>query len=186
VTAPDPLGVVLAGGAGCRLGGAKPGAPLRGRPLVAWVAGALATVCGEVVVVAKAATLLPRLGPGVEVWHEPDEPVHPLAGIAWALSRAGGRSVLACPVDLPFITEASLRRLLVVDGEVAVADGQPLLGRFGPETLGALQAAVAAGRPARVALGALGPAVIGVPAAELFNVNTPGDLAVAEGMATSI
>jgi molybdenum cofactor guanylyltransferase len=185
VTAPDPLGVVLAGGAGRRLGGAKPAARVRGRPLVAWVAGALATVCGEVVVVVKAATPLPALGSGLEVWREPDEPVHPLAGIAWALDRAGGRAVLVCPVDLPFVTAASLRRLLDVPGEVAVAQGQPLLGRFGPAALGALQAAVADGWPARVAIGALGPTVVEVPEPELFNVNTPGDLAAAEGIAGS-
>jgi molybdenum cofactor guanylyltransferase len=185
VTASDPLGVVLAGGAGRRFGGAKPAARLRDRPLTAWVAESLAAVCGEVVVVAKAATPLPRLGPGLEVWREPDAPVHPLAGIVWALERAGGRAVLVCPVDLPFVTEASLRRLLDAPGETAVAQGQPLLGRFGPAALGALQTAVADGWPARVAIGALGPTVVGVPEPELFNVNTPGDLAAAEGMASS-
>jgi molybdenum cofactor guanylyltransferase len=186
VTAPDPLGVVLAGGAGRRLGGAKPATLLGGRPLAAWVAAALAEVVDEVAIVAKAATPLPELGPEIAIWHEPAEPVHPLAGIVWALERAGGRAVLACPVDVPFVTEASLRRLLDAPGEVAVAAGQPLLGRFGPAALGALQVAVADGRPARVAIGALGPAVVGVPEPELFNVNTPGDLTNAEGMATSI
>jgi molybdenum cofactor guanylyltransferase len=180
------LGVVLAGGAGRRLGGAKPAALLRGRPLTAWVGESLAAVCGEVVVVAKAATPLPELGPGIAIWSEPAEPAHPLAGIVWALERAEGRAVLACPVDVPFVTEASLRRLLGAPGEVAVAEGQPLLGRFGPSALGTLQAAVADGWPARVAIGALGPAVVGVPEPELFNVNTPGDLATAEGMAGSV
>jgi molybdopterin-guanine dinucleotide biosynthesis protein A len=183
VTGPDPLGVVLAGGAGRRLGGAKPSARLRGRPLTAWVGESLAAVCGKVVVVAKAATPLPRLAAGVEVWREPDEPVHPLAGIVWALQRARGRAVLVCPVDVPFVTEASLRRLLAAPGEVAVAQGQPLLGRFGPAALGALQAAVADGWPARVAIGTLDPTVVEVPEPELFNVNTIGDLAAAEGMA---
>ena len=180
MAATGPLGVVLAGGAGRRLGGTKPAARLRGRPLLAWVAEALSSVCNEVVVVAKATTPLPALGPGLEVWREPDSPVHPLAGVAWALSRSGGRSVLACPVDMPFVSEASLCRLLAAPGQVAVADGQPLLGRFGPAALGALQAAVADDWPARVAVGALAPAVVKVPEAELFNVNTPGDLAAAE------
>ena len=66
MTATDPVGVVLAGGAGRRLGGAKPSARLGGRSLVAWVAGALGTVCGEVVVVDdKYAVKISELNPQV-------------------------------------------------------------------------------------------------------------------------
>jgi molybdopterin-guanine dinucleotide biosynthesis protein A len=180
------VGVVLAGGAGRRLGGAKPSARLGGRSLVAWVAGALSSVCHEVVVLAKATSPLPSLPAGLEVWREPDSPVHPLAGIAWALSRSAGAPVLCSPVDVPFVSETTLRALLAAPGEVAVADGQPLLGRFGPAALGPLQEAVADGWPARIAVGALAPTVIAVPEQELFNVNTPGDLAAAEAIARSL
>jgi len=100
------IGVVLAGGAGRRLGGGgKAGLELRGRPLVAWVAAALGAVTDRVVVAAKEGAVLPALD-GAEVWREPVAPVHPLAGIAWTLSRAEGRDVLVCAVDLPFCADA--------------------------------------------------------------------------------
>jgi molybdopterin-guanine dinucleotide biosynthesis protein A len=180
----EPLGVVLAGGAGRRLGGDKPTVRLGGRALVEYPLAALREAVGEVVVVAKPATGLPRLSVGV--WREPDVPVHPLAGIAWALRHAGGRRVLVCPVDLPFAGAALLRALATESraATVAIAAGQPLLGRFDPEVAPALWAAIAAGRPARPAIAALGPIELTVedPQRTLFNVNTREDLARAEGM----
>jgi molybdenum cofactor guanylyltransferase len=181
----EPIGIVLAGGAGRRLGGAKPGARLGGRPLLGWAVGALRTVCDEVAVVAKPATALPELPEPIPVWHEPAEPVHPLAGIVWALQRSAGRPVLCCPVDVPFVSGASLRRLCEVTGAVVVADGQPLLGRFGSPALAPLQLAVREGRSARAAVAGLSPAVVRLPAGELFNVNTPEDLAAAEARLAS-
>ncbi len=177
--AAQPIGVVLAGGAGRRLGGDKATAPLGGRPLIERPLGALAAIVGELAVVAKAATVLPPL-PGVVVWREPDAPRHPLSGIVEALARSGGRSVLVCAVDLPFVSTETLRRLAAADGEVAVAGGQPLLGRFGPSVAAVLADAVGAGRPAREVVAGLDATVVAVPEAELFNVNTPADLAAAE------
>ena len=87
-----PVGVVLAGGAGRRMGGAKPGTPLAGRPLIAYPLTALRAVLAPVAVVAKSDSVLPVLGAGVELWREPDEPRHPLAGILEALRRADGRA----------------------------------------------------------------------------------------------
>src|SRR5439155_10908431 len=67
-----PVGVVLAGGAGRRMGGAKATALLAGRPLVAWAVEALrAGGLDEVAVAAKASTVLPALD--VPVWLEPEE-----------------------------------------------------------------------------------------------------------------
>ena len=98
--------VVLAGGSGSRLGaGSKAAAPLAGRPLAAYPAEALGTVCERVAVVCKADTQLPDL-PGTERWDEPDEPRHPLTGIVHALATADG-PVLAAPggwLDLPAVT----------------------------------------------------------------------------------
>jgi molybdopterin-guanine dinucleotide biosynthesis protein A len=176
----EPIGVVLAGGAGSRLGGAKPGALLGGRPLAAWVAAALGEVVGEVAIVAKTATPLPGLGAGVAIWREPAEPMHPLAGIVWAIQSAGGRAVLTCPVDLPFVGPEVLRALLAGPDGLAVAAGQPLLGCFPASALSELEAAVLEGRPARDTIAALAPTVVAVSAEQLFNVNTPGDLATAE------
>ena len=97
------MGVVLAGGLGRRLGGAKATVELRGRPLICYPLQALAAVLEEVAIIARADTPLPSL-PGVTVWIERQAPRHPLHGIVEALGFAGGRPVLVCAVDLPFVT----------------------------------------------------------------------------------
>lgn len=180
--------MVLAGGLGRRLGGAKGSVDLFGRPLAAWVADALGEVVGEVVIVVKEGVGVPALS-SVAVWREPAEPVHPLAGIAWALSRAEGRDVLVCAVDLPFCADA-VRAVVAAaggvaaDAPVAVAEGQPLLGVYRGSVAGALRSAVDAGRPARAVVAELGAVAVPVPDPErtLFNVNTAEDLARAEAM----
>lgn len=200
--AADPrslLGVVLAGGAGRRLGGGKAGAVLGGRPLVAWVAAALSEVVSEVVIAAKEGATISAVD-GVAVWREPAEPVHPLAGIAWALSRAAGRDVFVCAVDLPFCADA-VRAVAAAAGRgageeapgsgaglgapIVVAEGQPLLGVYRGSVAAALRAAVDAGRPVRAVVTALGAVSVAVPDPQrtLFNVNTSADLARAEAMA---
>jgi len=184
VRAPGPLGVVLAGGAGRRLGGAKATAVLRGRPLIAWPLTALGAALNEVVVVAKADTALPS-DLGVPVWIEPDAPRHPIAGLLHALAGARGRSVLVCAVDLPGVTAATVARLAGASGEgTALAvdpDGrvQPLLGRYPAAAVEVLRAADPDARLTDAIVG-LRPTLIPVAAAELRNVNTPEDLAAAE------
>jgi molybdenum cofactor guanylyltransferase len=183
-----PIGVVLAGGLGRRLGGAKGSAELFGRPLAAWVADALGEVVGEVAVAVKEGSPVPALT-GVAVWREPAEPLHPLAGIAWALTRADGRDVLVCAVDLPFCADA-VRAVLAAasssesSAAVVVAEGQPLLGVYRASVAEALRAAVLEGRAARAVVASLGAVAVAVPDPErtLFNVNTPEDLARAEAM----
>src|SRR4051794_5186050 len=125
-------GVVLAGGAARRMGGAKATALLAGRPLVAWALDALREAgLDELAVAAKADTPLPPLD--VPGWIEPDEPRHPLAGVRSALERAGGRAIVTLPVDLPLVPGAVLRRLAGAPGCAVVRGGgrlHPLLARF--------------------------------------------------------
>src|SRR5439155_15648809 len=60
-----PIGVVLAGGGGRRLGGAgKAGVELAGRPLLAWVLEALTGALDEVAVAAQPSTSLPGSSDG--------------------------------------------------------------------------------------------------------------------------
>ncbi|MDQ2895414.1 MAG: NTP transferase domain-containing protein, partial [Actinomycetota bacterium] len=109
----EPVGVILAGGQGRRLGGAKATISLAGRPLLTHPLAAMHAALGadqrplgdgpRLAVVAKPGTSLPALG-AVLLWTEPGEPSHPLVGLIRALEGAGGRAVLVCPVDLPFIT----------------------------------------------------------------------------------
>jgi molybdenum cofactor guanylyltransferase len=182
--APEPVGVVLAGGLGRRLGGSKATVRLNGRPLITYPLGAVRAALGSAVVVAKADTELPTLH-GIEVWMEPPEPRHPLTGIVHALAVAEGRPVLACACDLPLVPPDLIRELAGADqGEalvVAASYGdrlQPLLARYEPEALEPLSAALRTeDLSVRDALTALGARPC--PVAEetfLFNVNTPEDL----------
>lgn len=197
----EPVGVILAGGRGSRLGGAKATILLAGRPLLAHPLAAMhAALAGAgrepgdgpvVAVVAKPDTLLPTLG-AVALWTEPCEPSHPLVGLIRALEGAAGRAVLVCPVDLPFITPQTLRRLagspsLGAPALLAAHEGiaQPLLGRWESCALAGLRLALRDGAgdslvPMRTVARRLGAHLIDVDADELENVNTPEDLARAQ------
>jgi molybdenum cofactor guanylyltransferase len=183
-----PIGVVLAGGQGRRIGGGKATALLAGRPLLAYPLDALVSAVGDVAVVAKPSTELPPLG-DVPLWEEPEEPSHPLVGVAEALRRAGDRSVLVCAVDMPFVSQGVLAELIVAPAAAAPATVactmggalQPLLARYSPQALAALSAAAEEGAPAREAVAALRPLRVPVEDPQaLFNVNTPEDLEQAE------
>jgi molybdopterin-guanine dinucleotide biosynthesis protein A len=177
-----PIGVVLAGGQGRRLGGAKAAVELCGRPLISYALAALAEVLDEVVVVAKEATELPSL-PGTTVWIEHEVRQHPLVGLREALALAGGRSVVVCALDLPLVTPELVG--LLVSGPSGSAPAvlashggavQPLLGRYGPEAEGPLRAAELRA-PLREAVMALTPRLLEVDDPELLlNVNTAADL----------
>lgn len=195
----DPIGVVLAGGAGRRIGGAKATVALHGRPLILYPLRALQAVLAEVVVVAKVGSPLPPL-PGVPVWTEPEEPRHPLAGVVHALERGappGGvageaRAVLVCAADLPFVEPALVERLARLDAAgapalVPSAGGrlQPLLARYEPAARAPLAAALARRPtpPLTAAVEALGPRVLELDdEMPFFNVNAPEDLLTAAGL----
>jgi molybdopterin-guanine dinucleotide biosynthesis protein A len=187
----QPMGAVLAGGRGRRLGGDKAVVMLAGRPLIAYPLAALRAVVPDVMIVAKPDTALPagdELG-AVRVLREPAEPRHPLVGILHALRVAAGRPVLVCAADLPFLTAEVLRELVQTDpGDAPAvvatgADGamQPLLGCYRPEAGPLLEAAAReAAAPVRSAVAAIGAQRLEVSADVLFNVNSREDLARAE------
>ncbi len=182
---PQPVGIVLAGGLGRRIGGAKAVVELRGRPLISYPLEAMQASLSDVMVLAKADTELPSL-PGVTVWVESNPLRHPLVGIVEALSAAAGRPVVVCAADLPFVTAELIARLAVAapHGASAVVTGcreivQPLLARYeqsaGPHLADALRAAALP--RLRDAVGALVAVRLEVEDPEvLFNVNAPEDL----------
>src|SRR4051812_32301382 len=200
------LGVVLAGGRGSRLGGGKAGIELGGRPMIAYPLEAIAAAGLEVVVCAKPGQELPTpsrgsfVGSGmtkeprdsVRVLEEPVEPRPPLWGIVAALRW--GRRFVAAACDLPFVAPgliellAEARETLVVptlEGRL-----QPLLARYEPSLLPALEAALEREEPLARTVEALGPRLLGEeelarfgdPDRLLFNVNDPGDLREAEAL----
>ncbi len=180
----EPVGVVLAGGQGRRMGGEKATVLLAGQPLIAYPLQALARTVGEVRIIAKSDTELPNIA-GITVWIEPQSPRHPLIGIVHALALAEGRPVLVCACDLPLVTPALLRALYREDpGDApavlasAGAELQPLLGCYRPAALELLRALIVDERiPMRAAAQAIGAHGLEVQDRdELFNVNSPMQL----------
>ncbi len=180
--------MVLAGGAGRRIGGDKAVVELDHRPLISYPLEAVWRALGSVTIVAKLDTELPNVL-GATVWIEPGEPRHPLTGILHALSLADGRPVLVCAADMPFVTPGLVREIARADpagaaAVVASASGQmqPLLGCYQPSALGPLSSAQR-DRPVRETVARLDPVLYEVGDPDLlFNVNTPDDLLQAAAM----
>jgi molybdenum cofactor guanylyltransferase len=179
----SPVGVILAGGDGRRLGGDKAMVELDGRPLIAYPLDALGEVCDDLAVVAKRDTVLPSLAGRAQVWIEPDEPRHPLCGLVHALQLARGRPVLAVALDLPLIDPGTLTDILAVDpGEeaavVPLAHGrlQPLCALYLPRALAGLRGFDETARTTDVVTG-LGVRVVEARDPDAFlNVNRPEDV----------
>src|ERR1700741_5166884 len=98
-----PVGAILAGGGGRRIGGDKAIVELNGRPLISYPLEAVRQALAQVAIPAKADPKPPYVS-GVTVWIEPDSRQHPLVGITQALALADGRPVLVCGADLPVVT----------------------------------------------------------------------------------
>ena len=184
-------GVLLAGGAGSRLGSGKPSAELAGRPLIDFPLAAMRAAGLEVTIVAKRESELPA---GTRAIHEPDAPLHPLLGIVTALELLD-EPVVVCACDMPFVTGELLAWIASInEAPVAVPRRgemiDPLLGRYTPAALPALRQALAAGGSARAAVEGAGLREItdvelarfGEPDRLLFDVDTPEDLQIAAQM----
>jgi molybdenum cofactor guanylyltransferase len=186
----QPIGAILAGGAGVRIGGQKASVELDGKPLISYPLAAVGQVLRRVAILAKTGTSLPPMS-GVAVWIEPEHPRHPVVGITQALALAGGRPVLVCAGDLPFVTPELVRRLVKMNpgsapAVVACSQGrmQPLLGCYQPRALDLLSAAARTGTGRLMELVAgIDPVLLEVDDPdELFDVDSPDDLLQAAAM----
>ena len=183
MSTPAPLGIVLAGGAGRRIGGEKALVELDGRPLIHYPVAVLHAVLGEVVVVCKESTPLPTFAGMARIWCEPEEPRHPFAGVICALRESGGRPVLVCAADMPLVSPDVVRAILAVragDAPAVVprAGGrlEPLLALYLPAALPTLEA-MEPGEAATAVVERLDPLVVAIDDEDaFFNVNEPEDL----------
>ena len=140
--------VILAGGLGKRIGGAKGLQLLRGKPLLGWVLDSVGGQSGEVLInVNGAPDDYARFGRRMIADRIPGW-AGPLAGLHAAL-RAAQFDLVACvPCDTPFLPDDLLPRLLAavgadaVDAAVAVAGGkrQPTIGLYRKSVLSGLDA----------------------------------------------
>ncbi len=116
------VGAILAGGASTRMGRDKALVPVAGRPMVEWVAEALAPVCAEVIVVGRAEPVA-----GLRAVPDPGLPHRgPLSGLVAAFQASGGRPVLLVATDQPWVRTTTLRHLAERVGDLAavpVVDG---------------------------------------------------------------
>jgi molybdopterin-guanine dinucleotide biosynthesis protein A len=182
--------LILAGGAGTRLGGAdKAFPPLNGEPLISHLLRRLAPQTDKIAVSANgdparfAALNLPVL---------PDAPDHagkgPLAGVAAGLAWAtsiGAATLLTVPVDTPFIPSDLLARLTPAPS-VAVWQGRQhhLVALWPVSVLPELEAFL--DRPGaykvRDALALRGARQVpfDTPEDPFLNINTPADLLTAQ------
>lgn len=184
--------IVLAGGAGRRMGGADKAALRVGDvTLLDRVLAAARPLCSRLVVVGptRATTL-----PGIIFTMEERRGGGPVPAILAGMNQTGDAAVVfVLAVDLPFLTTGGLDQLLQPlrqqpAGATAAADGQgranPLLAAIRTEAL-----QDTAGRlrhSAGSAASRLLPddtITVELEATETFNVNTPSDLAAAQSLA---
>lgn len=186
--------VVVAGGAGRRLGGAdKPALTVGGRTLLDRVLAACADARRTLVVGPER----PTERAGVR-WLREDPPGGgPLAAVAAALPAVTAPRVLLLAADLPFLDAATVRRLLAaLDGDggdrwdaalLVDADGrdQPLAAAYRTAPLRAARTALGdpAGRPLRGLLAPLRLTRLPDPAGAAFDCDTWDELAAARDRA---
>jgi len=187
-----PMGVILAGGSGRRIGGDKAFVPLAGQPLVSHVIARLAPQCRTLAINALPdprldAFALPIIPDGSEGGHGPLSGI--LAAMDWAAAEGAAR-VLTAPVDTPFLPENLAARLSAIDAPIVLArteDGlQGTCGLWSVSLRGALAAALATGiRKVTEFTEAQGAASVLFPEGApppFLNVNRPEDLARAESL----
>jgi molybdenum cofactor guanylyltransferase len=172
-------GYVLAGGRSSRMGRDKAKLPFHGASLAEIVAREVALAAGKVTYVGR-----PDLGGIPDLY--PGE--GPLGGILTALRHTDADWNLIVACDMPEVTAAFLRHLVLQTRESS-ADivlpycgdrPEPLCAVYHRRTLGALEAAFASGiRKVTAAFGGLGVHRLDCTEVSVFqNVNTPEDWSV--------
>jgi len=187
----NPLGVVLAGGVGRRIGGNKAMVELDGRPMLHYPLAVLHAVLDEVVIVCKEHTPLPDLGGMAPIWCEPETGFHPLYGVIAAL-RTAGKPVLVCGADMPLVTPEVVDHIANARDRAAAAviprsagRLQPLLALYRPEALRILEAMEPNERATDV-VERLDPVILDVADEHaFFNVNVPEDVLHASALRAS-
>jgi molybdopterin-guanine dinucleotide biosynthesis protein A len=189
--------VVLAGGAGTRLGGVnKALVQIGGRRVIDRLLDALRPLGGEIVIVSNDDSLLGI--PGTRVVRDVERGAGALMGLYSGLRAVRSPLATATACDMPFVSTAVLRELLALapgyDAVVPMVGDQPepLHAVYRASCVPAIEAALAAGRKRLISF--FDDVVVRyVPEAELrawdpelrsfLNVNRPDDLARATELA---
>ena len=148
-TQPAITSVILAGGLGTRIGGAKGLQPLHGRALIGWVLDSVSRQSEEVLINANGVPdAYLCFGYPVIADETPDWP-GPLAGLQSALRLARHDWVASVPCDTPFLPDDLIARLYkavstitTMEASVAVVAGkrQPTIALYRKNVLPKLDA----------------------------------------------
>lgn len=179
-----PAIVILAGGEGRRIGGAKPLRRLGGRTLLA---RAVERARGWSDSVTVAARTTAQVGdPGVPVLIDRPGLEGPLGGLASALCLER-ETVLTIPCDAPFLPDDMPERLAAAlaghAAALAASSGRvhPVCGLWRTDALAQLREYAASGRRSLIGFAeAIGYATVEWSEDAFFNVNSDQDLAEAE------
>lgn len=193
---PDTAVVILAGGAGFRIGGAKTARKLAGRTLLDHALDVARQWSEDPVVALALASVEAQVG--ARMIADKEGIAGPLGGIAAGLDealRAGAPRLMIVPVDMPFLPKDLLPQLATaLDHEPAAGcaiasaggDRYPVCSLWRVELLGAALPGYAASgeRSLRGLVALLGGIAVEWPASEartaFFNINTAADLERAE------
>jgi molybdopterin-guanine dinucleotide biosynthesis protein A len=161
-------GVLLVGGASTRFGSPKALARLDGETLAERAWRTLGDACDERLAVGKAAdgVALP-----FDVADDGTDVRAPIAGVVAGLRAAAHGVCVFLPVDCPFISAESLRRL--ADTAPAHAQTGPLPGAYTSTQLPEVERKLARGD---YSLRDIEATVVELDERELANVNSPADL----------
>ena len=198
------VGLILAGGAGRRIGGEKHLRQLAGRPLLDHVLARLQPQVASLAV-AVGAGPVPALPPGITPLFDPfDQPQGPLAGLLSGLQWMNAEHPKAtfltmAPVDTPLLPLTLVDQLAPAlesaDAAIAASAGRatPVVGLFRPCLEGRLREFLGtdpgraisdflSGVSVREVEVTADPELAAIGADPLLNINTPADLEAAEAV----
>jgi len=196
VAAERVTGVILAGGHATRFGGQPKGLELvRGIRIIDRVVAALRAVADELLLVANAPEASTWV-PGIRTVSDVRPGFGSLGGIYSALVHARGQPILAVAWDMPFVEPSVLDglRKAGADADVVVFESrstrgvEPLCAFYRPTCIPPIERQLDGG-DLRVVGFFESVRVVRLPAPAdpektFMNINTPSDLALAEGLAT--
>lgn len=164
--------MLLVGGASRRFGSPKALAELDGETLADRGRRVLGEACDEVLVVGKPGEL------PFEVLDDGIDLRAPIAGVVAGLRAAACDVSVVLPVDCPWITAGTIRRLGEACRDAAVPPSGPLPGAWAKTALPVLEARLAAGGPLALhrTYDELDVVTVEVDPAELADVDTPDKL----------
>jgi molybdopterin-guanine dinucleotide biosynthesis protein A len=176
--------VILAGGEGSRLGGAKPLCRLAGMTLIEWAIGRARSWSADVAIAVRDPAQVGDTGLPVLV--DPFGFQGPLGGLASALQFGQG-VVLTIPCDMPFLPIDLPDRLAAAlpghEAALAASGGRvhPVCGLWRTRAIHDLGRYAATGQMSLIGLAErIGHVAVEWPGDPFFNVNSPEDLALAE------